>query len=76
VAKHTMCWSGSSLAQHTSIRIVVTLSDMSDHLSLLSSCSMSCCIGGMVQRMVMVMFVMLITVFTLTTLLMLALCML
>jgi hypothetical protein len=33
-ATHTTCWSGSSTAWCTPIRIVVTLSDMSDRLSI------------------------------------------
>jgi hypothetical protein len=53
----------------------VTLSDMSDRLSLLSSRSMSCYFGWMVYGMVMVMFIMLITIFTLITLMTPALCM-
>jgi hypothetical protein len=43
-ATHMTCWSGSSPTKYTPIRITVTLSNMSDRLSLLSSCSMSCCI--------------------------------
>jgi hypothetical protein len=50
-AKRTTCWSGSSPVGCTPIRITVTLSDMSDRLSLLSSHSMFCCIDGMDQRM-------------------------
>jgi hypothetical protein len=46
-ATRTMCWSGSSRAGCTLIRITVILSDLSDRLSLLSSRSMSCCIDGM-----------------------------
>jgi hypothetical protein len=45
-ATHMMCWSGSSPAGCTPIRITVTLLDMCDRLSLLSSRSMSCCIDG------------------------------
>jgi hypothetical protein len=40
-AMRTTCRSGSSPAGYISIQIVVTLSDMSDRLSLLSSHSMS-----------------------------------
>jgi hypothetical protein len=58
----TMCSSGSSPAGRTPIRIAMTLSDMSYCLLLLSSRSMSCCTRWMVQRMVMVMFIMMITV--------------
>jgi hypothetical protein len=72
-----MCWSGSSPAGYTLIQITATLSDMSDHLSLVSSCSMFCYIDGMDYRMlIMVMFIRIIVVFTLITLIMLALCML
>jgi hypothetical protein len=46
-AKHTMCWLGSFPAGCTPIQITVTLSDMSDHLSLLSSHSMFYYIDGM-----------------------------
>jgi hypothetical protein len=70
------CWSGSSPAVCTPIRIAATLSDMSDRLSLLSSHSMFCYIGWMDSRMVMVLFIMIITIFTLITLMMPALCML
>jgi hypothetical protein len=68
------CWLGSSSAVCTPIRITATLSDMSDCFSLLSSRSMFCYIGWMVEMMVM--FLMLIIVFNLITLMMLALCML
>jgi hypothetical protein len=71
-----MCWSGSSLVGCTPIHIAMTLLDMSDRLPLQSSRSMFCYIGWMVQRMVTVLFIMLITVFTLITLMMLALFML
>jgi hypothetical protein len=37
----TACWLGSSLAGWISIQIAMTLSNMSDRLSLLSSHSMS-----------------------------------
>jgi hypothetical protein len=40
----------------------MTLSDMSDRLSLLSSHSMFCYIGWMVQMMAMIMFIMIINV--------------
>jgi hypothetical protein len=40
----TMCWSCSSPAWCTSIRVTATLLNMSDCLSLQSSHSMSCCI--------------------------------
>jgi hypothetical protein len=46
-AKHTTCWSGSSPVGCTPIRIVMTLSDMSDRLSLQLSSSMFCCIDSM-----------------------------
>jgi hypothetical protein len=46
----------------TLIQIAVTLSDMSDCLSLLSSRSMSYCIGWMVWRMIMLIIIMVITV--------------
>jgi hypothetical protein len=46
-AKRTICWSGSFPVGCTPIRIVMTLSDMSDHLSLLLSHSMSYWIDGM-----------------------------
>jgi hypothetical protein len=59
---HMTCWSGSSLAGCIPIRIATTLSDMSDRLSLLSSRSMFCYIGWMVQMMTMVMFMMIINV--------------
>jgi hypothetical protein len=60
-----MCQSGSSPIGCTPIQIAITLSDISDRLSLLSSCSMYCCIDGMDWRMlIMVTFIMLITVFT------------
>jgi hypothetical protein len=39
----------------TPIRVTLTLSDMSDRLSLLSSHSMFCYIGWMIQRMIIVM---------------------
>jgi hypothetical protein len=45
-AKCMTCWSGSSPIGCTPIRITVTLSDMSDHLSLLSSRSMFYFIDG------------------------------
>jgi hypothetical protein len=48
-ATHTTCWSNSSPAGCTPIRITVTLSDLSDHLSLLPSRSMSCFIDGLVR---------------------------
>jgi hypothetical protein len=60
--KRTTCWSGSSPAECTLIQIATTLSDMSDRLSLLSSRSISCFIGWMVQRMIMIVFIMIITV--------------
>jgi hypothetical protein len=53
-AKHTTYWLDSSPAGCTPIRITVTLSDMSDHLLLLSSCSIFCYIGWMVQMMIMI----------------------
>jgi hypothetical protein len=46
-AMRTTCWPGSSTAGCTSIRITMTLSNMSDRLSLLSSRSMSYCIDGL-----------------------------
>jgi hypothetical protein len=46
-ATHMMCLSGSSPAGCTPIRFAVTLLDMSGRLSLLSSHSMSYCIGWM-----------------------------
>jgi hypothetical protein len=42
-----MCWLGSSPIGCTPIRIAMTLSNMSDRLSLLSSHSMSCYTYGM-----------------------------
>jgi hypothetical protein len=45
--KRTTCWSGSSPVGCILIRITMTLSDISDRLSLLSSRSMSCCIDGL-----------------------------
>jgi hypothetical protein len=57
------CWSRASPVGSTPIQNAATLSDMSDHLSLLSSRSMSCCIDGMDQRMlIMVLFIMIINV--------------
>jgi hypothetical protein len=47
-AMHMMCWSGSSPAGCTPIRIAATLSDMSDRLPLQSSRSMFCYIGWIV----------------------------
>jgi hypothetical protein len=46
-AKRTTCWSDSSPAGCTSIQITMTLSDMSDPLSLLSTHSLFCFIDGM-----------------------------
>jgi hypothetical protein len=42
----TMCWLGSSPAGCTPIRIIITLSDLSDCLSLLSSRSMFVILDG------------------------------
>jgi hypothetical protein len=42
-ATHVTCQSGSSPAGCTLIRIIMTLSDMSDLFSLLSFHCMSCC---------------------------------
>jgi hypothetical protein len=41
-AKRMTCWSGSSPAGCTPIRIIATLSDIRDRLSLLSSHSIFC----------------------------------
>jgi hypothetical protein len=46
-AKRTTCWSGSSPIGCTLIQIAVTLSNMSDCLSLMSFHSMSYCIDDM-----------------------------
>jgi hypothetical protein len=46
-AKCMMCWSGFSPVGCTPIRIITTLSDMSDRLPLQSSRSMFCYIDGM-----------------------------
>jgi hypothetical protein len=75
-ATYMTCWSCSSPAGCTPIWIATTLSNMSDRLPLQSFRSMFCYIGWMVQRMAMVTFIMIITVFTLINLMMLALCML
>jgi hypothetical protein len=62
---HMTCWSGSSLAWCISIRVTMTLLNMS---GCLSSRSMSCWIDGMYQRMlVMVIFIMMITVLLYST---------
>jgi hypothetical protein len=45
------CWSDSSPVGCTSIRVTVTLSDMSDRLPLHSSRSMFCCIDSVNPKM-------------------------
>jgi hypothetical protein len=42
-----MCWLGFSPTGCTPIRIAMTLLDVSGHLSMLLSHSMSCCIDDM-----------------------------
>ncbi len=61
-ATRMSCQSGSSTVGCISIWVTMTLSDMSDRLSLLSSHSMFCYIGWMVQMTFMVIFIMIIIV--------------